>query len=148
MYSVIETGGFQHKVRLGETIKISKLDGEVGTDITLSEVYLLINGDDIKIGTPVLSDASVKVEILAQGKADKIKVFKKKRRIGYRRTQGHRQEYTEVIVKEMVSGDEINEADKNVLARARARATALLKQKAPTISLKNTAKTKESVEED
>ena len=129
MYSVIEAGGLQYKVTLGEVLKVSKIDAEPGSELTITKVLLLSNGKEIKVGTPFISEAGVKVEVLCHGRADKIRVFKKKRRKGFRRTSGHRQFFTEILVKEFFSGSDRKVADKKVLKRERARMVALSKLK-------------------
>ena len=90
MYSIVETGGFQYKVELGKAYKVPTLDAAVGSELELKSV-LLFAGKEVQIGTPVLNDASVKVEVLAHGKYDTIIVYKKKRRTRYERRNGHRQ---------------------------------------------------------
>ena len=98
MYAVVRSGGKQYRVSPGGSVRVEKLDGEVGSSVTLDEV-LMIGGDgDLKIGTPTVDGASVSGTITAQGRGPKIRVFKMKRRKGYRRTQGHRQDYTEILV--------------------------------------------------
>jgi large subunit ribosomal protein L21 len=98
MYAVIRTGGKQYRVEEGARIRVEKLAGEVGSEITLDDV-LMLGGETVKIGTPQVSGASVKAEIVAQDRAKKIIVFKMKRRKNYRRKNGHRQPYTELLVK-------------------------------------------------
>lgn len=98
MYAVVQTGGKQVRMNTGDAIRIEKLGGEVGDTIEFSEV-LMIGGDEgVKIGAPRVEGAKVVGTITAQGRHPKIRVFKMKRRKGYRRTQGHRQSYTEVRV--------------------------------------------------
>ena len=98
MYAVIRSGGKQYRVSQGGSIRVEKLEGEVGSSITLADV-LMIGGDgDVKIGTPTVDGAQVTGTIVDQGRDKKIRVFKMKRRKGYRRTQGHRQDYTEIRV--------------------------------------------------
>ena len=125
MYSVIASGGFQHKVTPGERVKLPKIDAPVGEVVTVSDVLLFANGSTVKVGTPMVSDASVKLEVLRQERDDKVVVFKKKRRKGYRRTQGHRQHFTEVLVREIACGSETSGVDEKAVARARVRAKAL-----------------------
>lgn len=125
MYSVIASGGFQHKVTPGERVKLSRVNAPVGEILTVSDVLLFANGDTVKVGAPKVENALVKLEVLQHDRDDKIKVFKKKRRKGYRKTQGHRQHFTEVIVREMACGDESAVAEDLVVTRARARAAAL-----------------------
>ena len=98
MYAVIKTGGKQYTVNEGDKLKVEKLDGEVGGKVELSEVLCVGEGDNIKVGAPVVEKAKVLCEIIAQDKHKKIVVFKKKRRKGYKKKQGHRQAYTELKV--------------------------------------------------
>ncbi len=94
MYAVIKTGGKQYRVAAGDVIKVEKLDGEVGQTLDFDQV-LMVGGDDAKdsavVGTPTVDGAKVTARILEQGRADKVLIFKKKRRKNYRRTRGHRQ---------------------------------------------------------
>lgn len=93
MYAVIKTGGKQYKVSEGEFLKVEKLAGEVGESVEFAEV-LMIGGEKIAIGAPVVAGASVTAKIAAQGKDKKILVFKSKRRKGTRKLRGHRQHKT------------------------------------------------------
>lgn len=94
MYAVISTGGKQYQVAQGERIRVEKLAGEVGDTVELDQVLLVADGEEIKIGQPLVEGVKVTAKIVEQGKAKKIIVFKKKRRKGYRRKQGHRQLFT------------------------------------------------------
>ena len=98
MYAVIRTGGKQVRVEPGQAIRIEKIEGEVGSNDELSDVLLVGDDADVKIGRPTVDGASVSGTITAQARHPKIRVFKMKRRKGYRRTQGHRQPYTEVRI--------------------------------------------------
>ena len=98
MYAVVRSGGKQYRVRPGGSVRVEKLAGEVGSKVTLDEVLMVGGEGDVKIGTPTVDGASVSGTITAQGRGDKIRVFKMKRRKGYRRTQGHRQDYTEIAI--------------------------------------------------
>jgi large subunit ribosomal protein L21 len=97
MYAVIKTGGKQYRVSEGDTLRVEKLEGDVGAQIEFDEV-LMIGGDKVAVGKPTVSGAKVKAEIVAQDKAKKIIVFKMKRRKNYRRKNGHRQPFTELKV--------------------------------------------------
>jgi len=103
MYAVVRSGGKQYRVSPGGSVRVEKLDGEVGAKITLEEVLMIGGEGDVKIGTPTVDGASVSGTIMAQGRGNKIRVFKMKRRKGYRRAQGHRQDYTEIAI-EGISG--------------------------------------------
>jgi large subunit ribosomal protein L21 len=98
MYAVVRSGGKQYRVSPGGSVRVERLTGEVGASITLDEVLMVGGEGDIKIGTPTVDGASVTGTIVAQGRGPKIRVFKMKRRKGYRRTQGHRQDYTEIRI--------------------------------------------------
>jgi len=98
MYAVVRTGGKQFRVEAGDAVRVEKLEGAIGDRVELDEV-LLVGGDgDARIGTPLVEGAKVVGVITAQGRGEKITVFKMKRRKGYRRKTGHRQLYTEVHV--------------------------------------------------
>ena len=90
MYAVVRTGGKQYKVSVGDFLKVEKLEGAVGDTIEFSEV-LMVGGDAVKIGTPLVPSASVVGKIVEQGKDKKILVFKSKRRKNTRKLNGHRQ---------------------------------------------------------
>ena len=94
MYAVIKTGGRQYKVEPGQVVRVNKLEGKVGDSLTLAEVLLVKDGEALKAGSPLLEGASVSATIVEQDRGKKIIVFKKKRRQGYQKTQGHRQDYT------------------------------------------------------
>ena len=94
MYAIIKTGGKQYQVSAGDRLMVEKLEGNIGDSIELSEVLLVADGDAVTVGKPVVEGAKVVATITDQGKHRKIKVFKKKRRKGYRLLKGHRQPYT------------------------------------------------------
>jgi len=98
MYAVFRTGGKQFRAEPGAKIRIPALSVEPGESVTFGEVLLADVGDGVAIGTPVIEGASVTAEVLSHGKDRKIIVFKRKRRKGYRKKQGHRQKYTEIRV--------------------------------------------------
>lgn len=101
MFAVIRTGGKQYKVTPGALLEIEKLDGEVDSEISLADVLLYADGEDIRIGKPVLSDVSVTATIVGQKKGVKTYAFKKIRRHGKQCKKGHRQQLTVVKVKEI-----------------------------------------------
>jgi len=98
MYAVVATGGKQYRVEPGGMFRIEKIGGEVGETISLDEVLMFSDGNDVKVGTPRLDDITVTANIVEQGKAKKIIVFKQKRRKRYRSKRGHRQEYTAIKI--------------------------------------------------
>jgi len=98
MYAVVATGGKQYKVQEGEILRIEKLTGEIGSQVAFDQVLMLSDGENVKVGQPVLEGVQVKGHIIEQGKHKKILVFKYKRRKRYRRKQGHRQPFTAVKI--------------------------------------------------
>jgi len=101
MYAVIKTGGKQYKVAPGETLKVEQLAGEKGATVELSEVLLVEKDGSVTVGKPTVAGASVKAEVVSQGRGKKILVFKHKRRKSYRKMNGHRQNFTELRIKEI-----------------------------------------------
>ena len=101
MYAVVRTGGKQYRLGVGDSVKVEKLSGEVGNIVELSQILMVSDGGEVKVGTPLVPGASVKAEILGHGRNKKIRVFKMKRRKKYRRTQGHRQAFTQLKVTEI-----------------------------------------------
>jgi large subunit ribosomal protein L21 len=104
LYAIIETGGFQFRVEPGMKLNIPRLDSGEGDSIKLERVLLVGDGSDVEIGAPLVKGASVDAEVLEHGRGKKIIVFKRKRRKGYERTQGHRQDYTRIEIKSISKG--------------------------------------------
>lgn len=104
MYAIFKSGGKQYKVQAGDLIKVEKIDLELGSEFDLSEI-LAIGGDKTVFGSPLVKDAKITFVVTRQDKGEKVIVFKKKRRQGYRKMRGHRQLYTELFVKEITSPD-------------------------------------------
>jgi large subunit ribosomal protein L21 len=98
MYAVIKTGGKQYRVVSGQKIKVEQMPADVGSEITIDQVFMVGEGESVKIGTPVVSGAVVKAVVLSHGRHDKIKIFKMRRRKHYQKHQGHRQNYTEIRI--------------------------------------------------
>ena len=98
MYAVIKTGGKQYRVAAGEKIKVEQIAADVGQEIVIDQVLAVGNGSEIKIGTPLVSGASVTVTVLAHGRHDKVHIFKMRRRKHYQKRQGHRQNFTELQI--------------------------------------------------
>jgi large subunit ribosomal protein L21 len=98
MYAVIKTGGKQYRVSAGEKIKVEQIPADVGTEISLGEVLMVGDGETVKIGTPLLSGATVTAKVLSHGRHPKIKIFKMRRRKHYQKHQGHRQNFTELEI--------------------------------------------------
>ena len=104
MYAVIESGGKQHRVALGETLKLEKLDVPEGETVDFDKVMMIGEGSDINIGSPFVDGGKVTAEVLAHGRGAKINIIKMRRRKHYRRQAGHRQWFTEVKIKENTRG--------------------------------------------
>ena len=98
MYAVIKTGGKQFKVTEGDILKVEKLSTEVGKVFSLNSVLTVIDGDKVTIGKPMIKGATVDATVVSHGKGDKVKIFKMNRRKGYRKSQGHRQSFTEIKI--------------------------------------------------
>lgn len=98
MYAVVKTGGKQYRVSAGEKLRIEQIPAEVGQEIVLDQVLAVVDGDALKVGTPLLAGAGVKAKVLAHGRGDKVHIFKLRRRKHYRKSQGHRQNYTEIEI--------------------------------------------------
>jgi large subunit ribosomal protein L21 len=102
LFAIVQTGGKQYRVSPGDVLRVEYLPGERGDEVLIEQVLLVADGDAIQVGQPIVAGARVVSEILRQGKAKKIIVFKKKRRKKYRRKQGHRQLYTALEIKDIV----------------------------------------------
>ena len=98
MYAVIKTGGKQYKVASGEKIKVEQIAADVGQEIVIDQVLAIGNGADLTVGSPLVAGASVKATVVAQGRHDKVRIFKMRRRKHYQRHGGHRQSYTELQI--------------------------------------------------
>ena len=102
MFAVLNTGGKQYKVSQGDLIKVEKLENDVGDKVTLSQVLMVGQGEDVEVGSPYVSNCEVTGEVVEQGKGAKMIIFKKKRRKGYRRKNGHRQRFTQLKITEII----------------------------------------------
>ena len=98
MYAVIKTGGKQYRVAAGEKIKVEQIAADVGQEIVIDQVLAVGNGSEIKVGTPLVSGASVTVKVVSHGRHDKVHIFKMRRRKHYQKRQGHRQNFTEIEI--------------------------------------------------
>ena len=102
MYAIIQTGGKQYRVAPGDVLRVERLPGERGDEVVLDQVLLVNDGENVQIGQPLVPNATVRTQIVNQGKGKKVLVFKKKRRKNYRRKQGHRQLFTALQIGEIV----------------------------------------------
>ena len=98
MYAVIKTGGKQYRVAAGEKIKVEQIAADVGQEIVIDQVLAVGNGAEIRVGTPLVSGATVTATVVAHGKHDKVRIFKMRRRKHYQKRQGHRQNFTELQI--------------------------------------------------
>ena len=98
MYAVIKTGGKQYKVAAGDKIKVEQMPADIGAEITIDQVLAVGAGDQLSVGTPLVAGATVSATVVSQGRHDKIRIFKMRRRKHYRKQQGHRQNYTELFI--------------------------------------------------
>jgi large subunit ribosomal protein L21 len=98
MYAVIKSGGKQYRVREGQTLKLEKLEMATGDSLDFDQVLMVADGDDVKVGAPLLNGAKVSAEIVSHGRGEKVRIIKFRRRKHSMRRQGHRQWYTEVKI--------------------------------------------------
>ena len=103
MYAVVKTGGKQYRVAKDDVLTVEKLDGDAGANVELAEVLAMDDGSSLTVGTPTVDGARVAATVLEQKKADKVVIFKKKRRKNYRRTKGHRQQVTVIRITDILA---------------------------------------------
>ena len=104
MYAVIKTGGKQYRVQSGEKLKVELLPAEVGSQLKLDQVLMVVNGDSITLGRPLVQGATVTATVLSHGRHDKVRIFKMRRRKHYQKHQGHRQGFTEIQIDTITAG--------------------------------------------
>ncbi len=102
MYAVVKTGGKQYKVVVGEKLKVEQITADVDSQIVLNEVLMVADGDAVAIGAPLVAGASIKATVVSHGRGEKVRIFKMRRRKHYQKHQGHRQNYTEIRIDEIV----------------------------------------------
>ncbi|MDO5666959.1 MAG: 50S ribosomal protein L21 [Alcaligenaceae bacterium] len=98
MYAVIKTGGKQYRVAPGQKLKVEQIPADIGQEISLDQVLSVSEGESLKVGSPLVEGATVTAKVLAHGRHDKVKIFKMRRRKHYRKSQGHRQNFTEIEI--------------------------------------------------
>ena len=103
MYAVIKTGGKQYRVASGEVLKVETLVADVGSIVSFDQVLMVGEGESVKIGAPTVAGGLVKAEVVAHGRGDKIRIIKHRRRKHYHKEQGHRQNFTQVKITEIVA---------------------------------------------
>ncbi len=101
MYAIVEIAGQQFKVEKESKIFVHRLEGEEGASVSFDKVYLIDADGDVKVGMPVVEGASVSAKILGHVRGDKVIVFKKKRRKGYQKQTGHRQDFTQILIEDI-----------------------------------------------
>src|SRR5688572_5752010 len=98
MYAVVETGGKQYRVSAGEKLKVEQIPADIGAEIVLDQVLALGSGENLTMGSPLVSGATVTARVVGHGRGDKVRIYKMRRRKHYRKSQGHRQNYTEIEI--------------------------------------------------
>ena len=98
MYAVIKTGGKQYKVAVGEKLKVEQIPAELNSQIEITDVLMVANGDTVKVGSPLVEGAKVVAKVVAHGRGEKIRIFKMRRRKHYQKRQGHRQNFTQIEI--------------------------------------------------
>jgi|Deesub1362B_J571_1020462.scaffolds.fasta_scaffold04735_6 large subunit ribosomal protein L21 len=145
MFAIIETGGKQYRVQEGDKIIIEKLDLKPGEKVIFEKVLLIENNGQILFGNPYLPNAKVEGTILAQIKGEKVIIFKKKRKKGYKKKRGHRQKLTEVQIEKIISDyQEIKQAKKIEVEAKSKEEKKVIKKKTSTLSKNKVAKKQES----
>jgi len=104
MYAVIKTGGKQYRVKAGEQVRVESLPADVGAAVSFDQILMVGEGDQVRVGAPLVSGAKVQATVLAHGRGDKVKIFKLRRRKHFQKSQGHRQSYTELRIDDIVAG--------------------------------------------
>ena len=132
MYSVIQTSGFQYKVNAGQILRLPLMQAEVGATLTFDKVLLAADGSSVQVGQPVIAGAKVSAEVVLHGKDKKVMVFRRKRRKGFRRLRGHRQNFTEVVILGLEAGAQKTAAEPARVEFARKRAAAWATRHTPS----------------
>ena len=104
MYAIIKTGGKQYRVSSGEQVRVESLAAAVGAAVSFDQVLMVGAGEAVRVGAPLVAGAQVKATVLGHGRGEKVRIFKLRRRKHYQKTQGHRQDYTEVRIDDIVAG--------------------------------------------
>jgi len=147
MYAVIKTGGKQYRVTPGTKLKVERLEGDVGSNVVFDKVLVLADGESVKIGAPLVDGAKISATVVSHGRGDKVMIFKMRRRKHYRKTQGHRQCYTEILIDDFAGGKKAaaKVAEKPAVEakpKAEAKAPAKTEAKAKPAAKKPAAKAK------
>ncbi|MDK2125029.1 50S ribosomal protein L21 [Parachitinimonas caeni] len=102
MYAVVKTGGKQYKVAIGEKLKVEQITADIESQIVLDQVLMVVDGEAVSIGAPLVAGASIKATVVAHGRGEKVRIFKMRRRKHYQKRQGHRQNFTEIRIDAIV----------------------------------------------
>ena len=119
MYAIVDIAGQQFKVKAGQKLKVHRMEAEEGKHVELGNVLLVSNGDKISVGTPTVEGFRIAAKVMSHGKGDKILVFKKKRRKGYKKMNGHRQYLTELWIESILGKGEKFDASKSTAPKPR-----------------------------
>lgn len=103
MYAVIKTGGKQYKVSPGDVVRVESLEAKKGDTVEITDIYMIADGDKMSVGKPMLASSKVTAEVVDEDRGEKLLIFKHRRRKGFRKTNGHRQNYTAIKVKEIIA---------------------------------------------
>ena len=147
MYAVFKTGGKQYRATQGQKVKLEKINANSGDKVLFTEVLMVGEGSDVKIGTPFLTNASVEAKVLEEGKDKKIEVIKFKRRKNYKRTFGHRQSYTLVEITEIKVKKETKPKTKKAAPKTKKAAPKTKKKTKTTKKTSGSSKKKIEVKE-
>ena len=120
MYAIVDIAGPQFKVKAGQKLKVHRLEAEEGKHVELGNVLLISNGSSVSVGTPTVDGARIAAKVLTHGKGDKVLVFKKKRRKGYKKLNGHRQYLTELWIESILGKGEKFDASKSTAPKPKA----------------------------
>lgn len=137
MYAIVDIAGQQFKVEKDQEIFVHRLEGEEGSKVKFNDVLLLDDDGKVSVGTPLLKGVSISAKILSHEKADKIKVFHKKRRKGYQKENGHRQDLSKILVESIAATE--TAAKKETAKKAAPKKEAVKKEEAPKAEAKKTA---------
>lgn len=132
MYAIVDIAGQQFKVKAGQKLKVHRLEAEEGKHVELGNVLLVSNGSTVNVGTPTVDGARIAAKVLSHGKGDKVLVFKKKRRKGYKKMNGHRQYLTELWIESILGKGEKFDASKSTAPAPKAAKVAEPKAKKTT----------------
>jgi large subunit ribosomal protein L21 len=142
MYAVIKTGGKQYRVTPGTKLKVERLVGDVGSNVVFDKVLVLADGESVEIGAPLIDGAKISATVVSHGRGDKVMIFKMRRRKHYRKTQGHRQCYTEILIDDFTGGKKAAAKVAESKPAAAEQATAKTEAKPKPAAKKTAAKAK------